>query len=215
MVAVIPIIETIARYAYTIFRNNFLYSFRSIIAGFAGGFVGFVVLGLMAVFCTGFIWGCTVGLIIRNTLAQGYNPFITPLASYLAGLGLPPFWHTFWEFFAFAVFGVFGSFISYALITRNVEMFRMTIGCAMIGVFLLLVASFTEVTFDAAVIKYIIKDAVVLTPTIAQFQFPIGGVWFTGLIATIFFTFVFMLIAAWFLNAVIYYFKKLIVEEAE
>ena len=209
LVAIIPIIETIVQYAYPIFRNNLLYSLRSVFAGFVGGFFGFVVLGLMAVFSTGFIWGCTVGLIIRNTLVSGYNPIITPLAAYIAGLGLPPFWHTFWEFFAFAVFGVFGSFISYSLVTRNLELSRIALGCAMVGVFLLLMASFTEVTFDVSIIK-LVSGLIVLTPVVSELS--INTTWFIGLIATVIFSIAFMMAAAWFLNAVIYYFKKLVVE---
>jgi len=204
LVAVIPLVEVIAKYAYTIFKNNITYSVRCVLAGLIGGLVGFLTTGLMAVFCTGYIFGCTVGLIIRNSLLSGKSPLLTPFLSYLAALGIPPFFHTFWEYFAFGMFTAFGSFLTYSLIKRRLKLLEESISFSMLGIFMLLSASFIEVSVDCSFVK-LVHNYISFTPQLTDF--PLSTTWLVGLLSTIITTLFFIWIVSWLINYILWLIK--------
>jgi len=213
MVAVIPLWETIVRYTYKIFSSNLQYSLRSALAGFAGGIFGFVVVGLMAVFCTGFIFGCTVGIILRNTIAGApslLHAFASSLLVWFAALGLPPFWHTFWEFLAFATIGIFAAIAGYALFKRNLKYLKTAVGGGMLGVLFLFTGSFTEVTVDAGFVK-LIAPLINFSPTLVDVT--VGATYFLTLITTLISTALMLLLAAWLINYLLAFLQEYVVFE--
>ena len=207
LLAVLPLITTIARYAYMIFKNNLFYSLRSVLAGLVGGIIGFVVFGLSAVFSTGFVWGCTVGLIMRNGIAMGKDPITTPIFSFLAALGIPPFWHTFWEFFAFSTFAIFGSLLTYGIITKNENFLRTSVDCSMLGIIMLMMAAFNEVTVDASFIR-LVASHVDFTPHIAHITINLNYV--IGLLSSIVVAIILMATFAWFINFLLVYIRDIV-----
>jgi len=207
MMAIIPLLQAIARYSYNIFRHNLFYSVRSLVAGLIGGLIGFIVISQIAVLSTAFTVGCSIGILLRNSLLHTQNPVLIPILAYIAGLGLPPFWHTFYEILAFSVIGVFGSFITYGIVSRKIEIIRIAVSYSMIGVFVLLTSSITEVTVDVSILS-LVRNYIYFTPTIPNF--PISALWFAGLIFTLIYTLILIWLVSWFTNYILYKFKEVI-----
>lgn len=190
--AILPVLQRVVEYAYSIFKNNFFVTLRSAVFAAVGGFVGVgTLLAIIPLFASATVAGLFGGLLLRNNI----NNVLSPIIAIIAVLGVPPFWHTFYEFAAFGLIAASVGMIVYSIVTREDRGFRFSMSGIIVGSLILLFGAFNEVTVSssfASVIgsiidfRPVISDVVINSSYIVSFILTWVVVLFIALIVTYF-----------------------------
>jgi len=164
LMAILPVIQRFIEYAYTIFKNNLLVALRGATFGLVGGLVGAgTLLAMIPLFASSTIAGIFGGLLLRNNIDKLYSPFV----ALIAVIGIPPFWHTFYEFMAFGLIAGSVGMVVYSLITRQERRLKFSTSGIVVGTMVLLFGAFNEVTVSTS-FAALIRNALDFSPVISE-----------------------------------------------
>jgi len=164
MMAVLPVIRRFIEYAYQIFKNNLFVALRGAIFSAVGGIVGAgTLLAMIPLFATATVAGIFAGLLLRNNIELVYAPIV----SLLAVLGIPPFWHTFYEFMAFGLISASIGMLVYSLIYKQEHRLKYSASGVVVGSLVLLFGAFNEVTVSASVAA-VFRNIIDFSPVISN-----------------------------------------------
>jgi len=167
MMAILPVIQRFIEYAYQIFKNNITVAFRGALFAAIGGVVGAgTLLALIPLFTTATIAGIFSGILLRNNIESG----LAPIASLLAVLGVPPFWHTFYEFAAFSLISASVGMLVYSVVHRQERRLKLSVSGIVVGAMILLFGAFNEVTVSASVAG-VLRSVLDFSPVISDISY--------------------------------------------
>lgn len=156
--AVIPVLE----YTIQIFKNNLTVILRGSIFSVIGGIAGVAgLLAMIPLFGSAVTSGSVAGILLRNNLGV-----INSLISLLAVLGVPPFWHTFYEFLAFGAITSSVALVVYSAIYGKLRKWNTGLLGIVFGSVVLLVGALFEVAISSQFAGYF-KGILNFTPTIS------------------------------------------------
>ncbi len=169
LMAILPVIQRFIEHAYTILKNNFFVALRGALFAAVGGIVGAgTLLSIIPLFATSTVAGIFAGLLLRNNIELIYASFL----SLLAVLGVPPFWHTFYEFTAFSLIAASIGVLVHSFISRKETEFKYSASGVVVGSLLLMFGAFNEVTVSAS-IAGVFRNYLSFEPVISNITF--GG----------------------------------------
>jgi len=161
--AILPLIQRVIEYTYFIFNNNLMVALRGSLFAAVAGLVGFgTLLAMIPLFTSSMIAGSFGGLLLRNNIQYAPAPFL----AIIAVLGVPPFWHTFYEFMSFALIAGSVGLLTYSFVTRNNQQTRYAVSGIILGSGILMFGAFTEVTVSttfASIIRGYLSFASVIS----------------------------------------------------
>ncbi|RLI75091.1 hypothetical protein DRO97_04175 [Archaeoglobales archaeon] len=203
--AILPLLQRMIEYTYFIFKNNFMVALRGSLFAAVAGLVGFgTLMAMIPLFTSAMIAGSFGGLLLRNNIAFTLTPFL----AIVAVLGVPPFWHTFYEFLSFALIaGSVGLFV-YGLVVKNSKQVRFAMSGMVIGVGVLLFGAFTEVTVSTT-FAAIIRNYLSFTPVISDIV--VNSSYILAVIFTLAAVSVMVLLVVYFLELVIRLAREVVV----
>jgi len=162
--AILPVIQRFIEYAYTIFKSNLLVALRGATFAVVGGLFGVgTLMAMVPLFTSATVAGLFGGLLLRNNINNVYASFV----ALIAVLGVPPFWHAFYEFMSFGLIAGSVGMAVYALITRQERRLKFSTSGVVVGSMVLLFGAFNEVTVSTS-FAAIIRNAISFTPVISD-----------------------------------------------
>jgi len=164
MMAVLPIIQRVIEYAYQIFKTNIAVAFRGALFSLAGGIFGVgTLLAMIPLFTTATVAGIFGGILLRNNIDNVFAPVL----ALIAVLGVPPFWHTFYEFMAFGLISASVGMLVYSVVTKQERRLKYSASGVVVGALVLLFGAFNEVTVSSSIAGWI-KNTLSFAPVITD-----------------------------------------------
>lgn len=192
--AILPVLQRFVQYAYAIYKNNFIVSLRGALFSAIGGVFGFATLfALIPLFTSATVAGIFAGLLLRNNINNLFAPFL----ALIAVLGVPPFWHTFYEFTAFGVISASVGMIIYGLVSKRENTLKLSSSGLVVGSLILLFGAFNEVTISST-FAALIKRALNFSPVVSDVT--ISGSYIITFILSWFAVLLFVLLIIYFIH---------------
>lgn len=203
--AILPVLQRFVEYAYTIFKNNFFVALRGATFAAVGGLVGIgTLMAIVPLFTSATVAGLFGGLLLRNNI----NNMVAPLVSLIAVLGVPPFWHTFYEFMAFGLIAASVGMLVYSLVIRKDHGLELSASGIVVGSMVLLFGAFNEVTISSS-FAAVVKNTIVFTPVISDVV--VDSNYIVAFILTWLVVLLVMLVVAYFIELVVEFVSEVVV----
>jgi len=199
--AVLPVIQRFIEYAYTIFKNNLFVALRGATFAAIGGLFGVgTLMALIPLFTSATVAGLFGGLLLRNNIENAISSFV----ALLAVLGVPPFWHTFYEFAAFGLIAGSVGMVVYSIVSKQEKRFKFSASGIVVGSLVLLFGAFNEVTVSSSFAS-IFRSVLDFSPVISDITVDSNYV----------IVFILSWVAVLFAAVIVTYFTELIVKFTE
>ena len=199
--AILPILQRMQQMA-TIFVNNLLVAVRSATFGLVGAITGVgTAIALVPLFTSSIIAGTVGGIVLRNNL----DIFYAPLISIFAILGVPPVWHTFFEYRGFVLVSIGAGMLIYGYISSS-GISRTGLASVVIGIAMIAIGAVSEVLFGSSV-AYIMLQALDFTPKIAAIQ--VSPLYVLAVIETVLVVGIIGLLIVYMTQFVVYFIERM------